>query len=415
MKQIKRESKSLARLCGRLVRFPTENPPGICTEINSFIKDWLAESGIPSKLISKRKGDENLVSNLEKKSNPGLVLYGHADVVPAGERNRWSFPPYSGKIVDGRILGRGASDMKGGLAAALWAYKELGELDVRLRKNLQLAVIHDEENFDMKQRRLFNEMIDDGIIAGDGCIMAEPSGQDAIEVGDKGDLWLRVKATGRPAHGSSPVLGDSAILRLWDALRAIGTIWNDDVTIPGDVAEVLPFSAEIVKQAVNALGIPERYEEAKRLLTHTSVNVGTIHGGTMMNIVPDSAEAEVVLCLAPGVTAAIAMERVRQLLSQRVGIEVEKILETDPNFTSTNEPLISSLREAYRSIIGVDAKPYMFPATSDAHAFRLRGIPTALFGPGDTSVCHAYDEYVAVKDLTTFAKVYFRTAVEFCV
>jgi len=413
MKQIDRESKSLVRFCGRLVRFPTENPPAIATEITGFIKDWLANGGFSSRIFCREKGKENLVANLEKKADPGLVLYGHSDVVPAGDRKRWSFAPYSGKITEGKVLGRGASDMKGGLAAALLAFKVLGQLDVKLRRNLQLTVIPDEENFDVN--RLLYKLIEDKVIAGQGCIMAEPSGRDAIEVGDRGDLWLRVKAKGRPAHGSSPVLGDSAILRLIDGLKAIGTIWNDEPSIPTDLEEVLPFSGELMKQWVTALGIPERAEEGKRLLTHTSVNVGTIRGGTMLNVVPDNAEAEVVLCLAPGVTAAKAMERVKELLSKSVGIEVDTILESDPNFTSPHQPLINTLRGAYQSITGSDAKPFLSTGTSDAHAFRLRGIPTALFGPGDISVIHTYDEYVDVKELTAFAKIYFRTAVEFCV
>jgi succinyl-diaminopimelate desuccinylase len=414
LKQIDHESKLLARLCGQLVRFPTENPPAITTELTRFIKEWLADVSIHSRIFCKEKGKMNLVSNLEKKSAPGLVLYGHSDVVPAGERKRWGFAPYSGKVTDGKVLGRGASDMKGGLAAELFALKVLGQLDINLRKNLQLVVIPDEENFDA-ERRLLYKMIDDGVIAGQGCIMAEPSGRDRIEVGDKGDLWLRVKATGKPAHGSSPVLGDSAILRLFEGLKAIGTIWNDEVPIPSDVEGVLPFSGDVVKQTVTAMGIPERFEEGKKLLTHTSVNVGTVRGGTMINMVPDSAEADIALCLAPGVTAAKAMERVKELLSKTVGLDVSIILSSDPNFTSPKHPLVTTLRETHQSITGRDAKPFLTTATSDAHAFRLRGIPTVLFGPGDMSVIHGYDEFVDAKDLTAFAKVYFETAIEFCI
>jgi succinyl-diaminopimelate desuccinylase len=134
----------------------------------------------------------------------------------------------------------------------------------------------------------------------------------------------------------------------------------------------------------------------------------------MINMVPDSAEADIALCLAPSVTASKAMERVKELLSRSVGIEVDTILESDPNFTPPHQHLINTLRGAYQSVIGRDAKPFLSTGTSDAHGFRLRGIPTALFGPGDMSVIHAYDEYANVKDLTAFAKIYFRTAVEFC-
>jgi succinyl-diaminopimelate desuccinylase len=414
IKQIDRGSKSLARLCSQLVRFPTENPPAIATEITEFIKDWLGDAGVTSRIYAKEKGKENLVSNLEKNAGRGLIFYGHSDVVPSGERKCWTYAPYSGKISDGKVLGRGTSDMKGGLAGMLFAFKVLAQLDVKLRKNLQLAVIPDEENFDPKRKFLY-KLIDDDVVVGDGCIMGEPTGPSAIGVGDKGDLWLRVKATGTPAHGSSPVLGDSAILRLNEGLKAIASIWNDEPHIPSDVQGVLPFSEELVTRFVSTLAFPERAEDAKRLLTHTSVNVGTIRGGTMINVVPDRAEAEVALCLAPGVSASNAIERTKELLKHSVGIEVEEILVSDPNFTSPNLPFVNILREASSSVMGIDAKPFLSTGTSDAHAFRLRGIPTVWFGPGDITRIHNYDEYVSVKDLTAFAKTYLRTAIEYCV
>jgi succinyl-diaminopimelate desuccinylase len=384
------------------------------TDITEFIRDWLSDHGISSRVHSKEKGKEHLVSNLGKKIEPGLVFYGHADVVPAGDRNRWSFAPYSGRTTtDGKVLGRGASDMKGGLAALLLAFKVLGELDVKPRRNLQLVTVPDEENFD-PARKLLYTLIDTGVVTGEGCIMGEPTGRDAVCVGDRGDLWLRLKVTGRPAHGSSPVLGDSAILKLTEALHAIGTIWNDSPPIPAEVEEVLPYSGELVKQYVTLMGVKDRLAEAKKLLTHTSMNVGTIRGGTMINIVPDCAEADIALCLAPGVTAHKAMERTRELLGKNRDIEVKKLLMSDPNFTSPNVEFINVLRKASHSIMGGDAKPFLTTGTSDAHAFRLRGIPTVWFGPGNLTLIHGYDEHVDAKELTAFAKTYFKTAVEFC-
>jgi len=412
--QIERESKSLARFCGQLIQFPTENPPAVMTEITDFIRDWLKEHGISSQIHLNEKGKEHLVSNLQRKANPGLIFYGHADVVPAGERKRWSFPPYSGKkTASGQVLGRGASDMKGGLAALLLAFKVIAQLDVKLRRNLQMVTIPDEENFD-PARKLLYKLIDNKIVTGEGCIMGEPTGPQAIGVGDKGDLWFRLKATGKPAHGSSPVLGNSAILRLNGALDALAAIWNDQPIVPDEVREVLPFSEELVEKFATMAGAAERIGEAKKLLTHTSVNIGTIRGGTMINMVPDNAEADIALCLASSVTADKAMERVKELLNKNTGIEIEQLLISDPNFSSPKTEFIKVLMEASHAIMGGDAKPFLSTGTSDAHAFRLRGIPTVWFGPGNLAVIHGYDEQVDARDLTTFAKMYFKTAVEFC-
>jgi len=410
---LERESSGLTRFCSQLVRFPTENPPAIATEITAFIRDWLEDSGISSRVYCRVKGKENMVSNLERKAGPGLIFYGHTDVVPAGDVKRWSYPPYSGKITGGRVFGRGASDMKGGLAASLFAFKVMAQLDVKLRRNLQLTVIPDEEDYDPK-KRLLDKLIEDGAIAGDGCIMGEPTGQDGMSVGDKGDLWLKVRATGTPAHGSSPVLGDNAFLRLSKALAALAEFWNDEPPIPTDVREVLPFSEELVTRMIIALGFPERVEDAKMLLTHTSVNIGRVNAGTMINMVPDKAEAEVALCLAPGLKATEALERVKDLLKGCIGIEVENMMEFDSNFTSPKLPFVKLLGEAGRSVMGNEVKPFLFTGTSDAGAFRVKGIPAVCFGPGDIARVHNYNEYVDVKDLTAFAKAYLRTAIEYC-
>jgi succinyl-diaminopimelate desuccinylase len=134
----------------------------------------------------------------------------------------------------------------------------------------------------------------------------------------------------------------------------------------------------------------------------------------MINIVPDKAEAEIALCLAPGVPARNAMERVKTLVGEAADVKIETILESDPNLTSPQLPFVNILKSASRSMMNVDPKPFLSTGTSDAHAFRLRGIPTVWFGPGDITGVHGYDEYVNAKDLTDFAKTYFKTAVEYC-
>ena len=154
----------MARLCSDLVRYPTENPPPSATNITRFIKEWLKEAGVRARIYCKEKGKENLVSNLSRSAGAdGLVLYGHSDVVPAGDRKRWTFPPYSGRLTQGKIHGRGASDMKGGLAAILVAYRTVAQVDCELKRNLLLTVIPDEENFDPSTKMLY-KMIDDKII-----------------------------------------------------------------------------------------------------------------------------------------------------------------------------------------------------------------------------------------------------------
>jgi succinyl-diaminopimelate desuccinylase len=383
------------------------------TDITGYISDWLNDHGISSRIYKKEKHKENLISNLMRKPVRGLIFYGHSDVVPIGDKSRWSFPPYSGRIHGGRVLGRGATDMKGGLAALLFAYKTIAELDVPMKRNLQLTVIPDEENFEPDKKVLYN-LIDEGVVSGVGCIMGEPTGPRAIVVGDKGDLWLRVKAKGRPAHGSTPVFGDSAILTLNRAIDAITKIENDQVPTPPQLRGIVSFSRVMIRAYATMAGHRDRAKRAENLVTHTSVNVGTIRGGTMTNVVSESAEAELALCLPAGQTPAKAMKRLKQLTDHVPNIQIQKTFGMNPNSTTPELHFIRGLQSSANSIMNVKPRPFLTTGTSDAHAFRLRGIPTVWYGPGDMTRAHAYDEYVKVKELAAFAKTYFKTAIELC-
>jgi succinyl-diaminopimelate desuccinylase len=413
LRQIDRESVSLIKLCRDLIRFPTENPPGFGTEIMMYIKDWLNDYGIRSRFYKKEKRKENLVSNLDRPTARSLIFYGHSDVVAAGDRRRWSFAPFSGKVVAGKVLGRGATDMKGGLAALLFAFKTVAQLDLNLSRNLQMVVVPDEENFDPNKKLLY-KLIDDGEVSGMGCIMGEPTSPQGIAVGDKGDLWLRITAVGTPAHGSAPVMGDSAILRLNKALNDLARIQKEPAPVPSELRGVIPLSKDMVRQYAAAVGYRNRAKLAEGLITHTSVNVGTIRGGTMTNIVPESAQAEIALCLPSGETANHAYRRVKALVRHE-GVKVKATFGMDSNWTSPNLPFIRALQSASHTIMNTSPKPFLSTGSSDAHAFRLRGIPTVWFGPGDISGAHSYDEYVRVKELVAFAKAYLLTAIQLCV
>jgi acetylornithine deacetylase/succinyl-diaminopimelate desuccinylase-like protein len=134
----------------------------------------------------------------------------------------------------------------------------------------------------------------------------------------------------------------------------------------------------------------------------------------MTNIVPESAQAEIALCLPPGESASKALRRVKELVGRNDGVNVRATYKMDPNWTSPNLPFVRALQSATRSVMNLNPTPFLSTGTSDAHAFRLRRIPTVMFGPGDLSGAHSYNEYVRVKELVAFAKIYFQTAIQLC-
>ncbi len=143
--EIDRTADELIELAGDLIRIPSENPPGDCTEIGEFIAAVLRKAGVEVDVLDAGQGRLNVVSHQGPEGDRHLVLAGHTDVVPVGDVSRWSFPPFAGDVVDGYLRGRGASDMKAGLAGVIHAYVVMHRLGVPLAGRLSLAAVPDEE------------------------------------------------------------------------------------------------------------------------------------------------------------------------------------------------------------------------------------------------------------------------------
>ena len=136
----------VVELASKLIKIPSVNPPGDTSEIAAFVKDYLEEEGVAVELCEPAEKRVNLIAEIgERESDRVLVLNGHLDVVPIGDRSRWSFDPFSGEVRDGYLLGRGASDMKGGLAGIIYAFKRLVKFEDQLRGRLKLVCVADEE------------------------------------------------------------------------------------------------------------------------------------------------------------------------------------------------------------------------------------------------------------------------------
>ena len=201
--------KQVSELTGELIRIPSENPPGDTREIATAIADYLKTVGLATQRLESKPNMLNVVGKLEAGGGPTLILNGHMDVVPVGERDRWSWDPFSGHLQDGYILGRGASDMKGGLAALLVALSKIASFSDLKGSILFMAVPDEETGGEFGTRFLLEQGL-----TGDACLIAEPSGQNPT-IGQKGNLWVNAIAHGVSAHGSlSPLVGENAIRKI---------------------------------------------------------------------------------------------------------------------------------------------------------------------------------------------------------
>ena len=387
---------TLVNLTSRLIQINTVNPPGLTSEASSFIKDWLGSLGYSCEIREYVKGKPNVVARVGKGS-PTLILNGHMDVVPPGDESRWSYPPFSGKVVGDRIYGRGATDMKGGLAVVMLVFAELAPLVERAGSGtLVFSATADEE---VGGHAGVEALVKDGVLVGDAAIVAEPTGFNRYCIGEKGLCQLRLIARGRPAHGSLPILGENAILKLVKAIEGAQRIveeFNRNIKLPPDVEEAAFNAASIYGQEASRRGLGLSLEDFRRVIGSVSFNPGVIRGGSKVNMVPDYAELELDMRVPPGVDPAGLIEAVKSGL--RGLAEVEPIDVSSPNYTPRDSPIVRLIEDGIRRL-GAEPKPIIMTGATDGRYLRARGIPTVIYGPGELTLAHAYDEYVTVNDL----------------
>jgi succinyl-diaminopimelate desuccinylase len=342
-------------LAERLIRYDTSRPEDIVAAAG-FVRGWLESRDIEVRDIEHR-GLPVLVADVGSASDeaPCIILHGHLDVVPGRDEQ---FEP---RLEGDRLFGRGAYDMKGGLAAMMCALKDLEHHEhVRVR----LICVPDEESEELDVRS--TDTIVRGGIRGDFAITGEPTDLH-IGIAAKGVLAMRIEVEGRSAHSSTPWLGDNAVLKAIDVFRAI---------------ETLPFS-----------------RESSELFDRPSINLGRIQGGDALNKVPDSCKMAVDIRFLPE-------QDPKEILDQIMGIPDAHVTRTfvfpPVNVPRTN-PYVRALREAVSRSTRDQALSVGRDGASDATAFLAAGIPAVEFGPAGAGH-HGPEEWVSISSLARYRR-----------
>jgi succinyl-diaminopimelate desuccinylase len=346
-------------LAERLISYDTSKPEEIVAAAG-FVKGWLE-----SRDIEVRHHDHNglpvLVAEVgppptDAEDHPCVVFHGHLDVVPAQPEQ---FYP---RIEGDRLIGRGAYDMKGGLAAMMCALKDVErQTAVRVR----LICVPDEESEEIDERST------DGAVSrglgGNFAITGEPTNLH-IGVEAKGVLAMIIEVRGRAAHSSTPWLGDNAVLKAIDVFRAI---------------ESLPFS-----------------RESSEMFDRPSINLGRIEGGDALNKVPDRCRMAVDIRFLPGQSPEDIMAQIG-----RIGeAEITKHFIFPPVSVSRSNPYVRALRDAVaRAIPDKEVMSVGRDGASDAVAFMAAGIPAVEFGP-DGAGHHGPEEWVSISSMARYRR-----------
>jgi len=373
-----------------------ENPPGRrYRESVDFLAEAMDERGydverlpVPEDVVAEHypsRTDHERVNVLGRKGSgePDVHFTGHFDVVPAGED--WSRSPYEPTVEDGRVYGRGASDMKSGIVASLFAVEALaaaGGLAGRVTQSMTC----DEETGGFTG---LGHLVETGQITPentDYCVYTECFGASRVCVGHRGVLKFRVRAHGEKAHGCMAHDGENAIAAMADLLDRVGS-YRDRLH---DRTTDLPV-------------VPEQSR-------HADVSATMVEGGYSENVVPDRCTAAFYRVLVPGETVADARQEVRELLAETEAatgatVEYEEIMFAEPTAVPADGDTARAYLEELRAR-GVDPEVVVSPGSDDQRFVVGAGIEECIvYGPGLLEQAHVADEYVPVEELVEATKV----------
>ncbi len=353
-------------------------------EIGQALKKGMEDWGLEDvEVVEKVPKHPNLLARVNGKADgPTLVFNGHMDVIAPGDESQWTYPPYSGAIVDGNLYGRGTVDMKTSTCTMMLASAILKKTNLPLNGNILVTVVCDEE---ICGDRGILHLLEENKIQGDFGINGEPTNFESVVVAHKGILRAHIHVYGKNAHGSRPYLGHNAID---DMIKVINRI------------QVL---AEQIKKKRHPI-IP----------TGGTIVVATIDGGSAMNMVPDKCTIGVVRRLLPGETREDCIDDYQCILDQLKAEDPEfrGELEVYPQFRPpldmpTTAPIIQAVQCAHKAVFGEELPmSYKDGGTDASFITEATGMPMPIYGPGDYKKMAALDECIAVEDIVTAVKVY---------
>jgi succinyl-diaminopimelate desuccinylase len=403
-KMIEARRDEMVALAQELIRFPTVNPPGEayqpCAEFigrrlgaRGFAVEYVRASGSPGdtdryprvNVVARRAGDAK---------GPCVHFNGHIDVVQTGAG--WTVDPFAAQVADGKIYGRGACDMKGGLAASIIAVETLIDCGAPLPGTLEISGTVDEESGGyggvhyLAERGWFSPLRVDHVI------IPEPLNVDRVCIGHRGVWWAEITTHGRMAHGSMPFLGDCAVRHMNAVIDALERDLYPRLAARRTDMPVVPAGAR-----------------------HATLNINSIHGGQPETpgfpapCVPDTCRMILDRRLLieesmDGVKAEVR-ELLERLANDRAGFayDIRDIFEVLPTMTDRDGPVARSTAAAIRSVLGREPAFICSPGTYDQkHIDRIGKLRECIaYGPGILDLAHQPDEYVLIDDMVNSAKV----------
>lgn len=358
-------------LTSRMVAIDTVNPPGNEADLADGLRPLLERLGLVVETHVFRPGRATLIAYpADHGGKPLLGFTGHLDTVPLGE-GAWGVPPFSGEVRNGKLFGRGSSDMKSGIAAFLHACHVFRATQGKVPGVLLILTAAEESG---AEGAAALQGYDLGDLRVGALVVGEPTANRVV-IGHKGALWLRASIKGRSAHGSMPEEGDNAILKAVQVLERV---------------------------------CAHRVEPAEDpLLGRATVNPGTFHAGANLNSVPDLAELEFDFrTVSTGDNSGL----LRELAGCCPEVVFTPLVDVPAIRTAPDDPWVLAVIRAAECVTGPQGQPGAVSFFTDGPALhRIFGtIPTVILGPGEPTMAHKTDEFCRVQDIRDAADIYMK-------
>ncbi len=388
-----------------LLRIPTINPPGQAyPECAVYIGEHLRTLGYAVEYIELTPAEVaelapygeglprmNVLGRLDgSQERPVLHFNGHMDVVPVGPG--WSTNPFGGEIRNGRIFGRGASDMKGGIAAQIYAVEAIRRAGLRLQGTVEQSGVVDEESTGNRNAGM-GYLVERGYVSSERTnyvVITEPLNVDNICLGHRGAIWGEVTTFGRQSHGSTPEQGINAIEHMASFIKEV-------------TYELKP----CLRQRLNSQPVVPPSASA------ASISFNMVQGGTNTNSVPDSCTVAFDRRLVIGEELDDVRRELQAILDRLASTipgfrySYKERYATLPTWVSANTPLVHTFTSAIQEVIGRTPGYVSSPGTDDQRfVVHNAGIEQCIvYGPGEITQAHIVDESLALDDLLTAIKV----------
>lgn len=437
-------------LLRELIRFDTTNPPGNETVAAKYLAKTLGEEGFACEILESSHGRGSVITRLKGDGDkPSLLLLSHLDVV-AADPKEWSVEPFSGLIKDGFVWGRGALDMKSITAIEVMVMKLLKRNDIQPKGDVILAATADEEaggragvhwlvhNYPEKIRAdyVINEGGGFGLPINGGLMFT-------VQTAEKGVMWLKIRAKGRPGHGSIPGAADNAVLRMAEVAHRLGTHRSKIKLVPTVKAFIEGLAkarkgavpsrlfSTLIRNPLLADRILDRMAKEQpgmvefiRAMLRATIAPTIIHGGLKTNIIPSKCEGTFDCRILPGQTKESLMVEIREVLKD---VDLEKLeFEFDKTDVPSESPIETPFYREIRNVLrefepNCGVVPFMQTGGTDSRFLRELGCVCYGFGPMRVDLpvdeflrmAHGIDERISVENLVFGTSVLYRLVEKF--